>query len=162
MVKTMCKERVKSGISPVFSTVLWFLSVYLFYIIWGICEIVFEFKLSIAKIIVCLSITIFYTWFLNSKILTEYEFEITKDVFVITKVLSKRRKVLFSKKLCEIKKICDDKKCCGIKAKHSFKRPLQKGKTAYVVFEDDGKPFGIEIKADGNFIGKLKKGTGEK
>ena len=162
MVKTMCKKRAKSGISPVFSTVLWFLCVYLFYIIWGICEIVFEFKLSIVKIIVCLLITIFYTWFLINKILTQYEFELTEDEFIIKSVLSKRQKVLIQKKLCEIQKICEDEKSCGIKVKHRFKRPLQKGETAYVVFADGKNMPSIEIKTDEKFIGKLKKGIGEK
>ncbi len=162
MVKTMCNKRAKSGISPVFSTVLWFFCVYLFYIIWGICEIVFEFELSIVKFIVCLLITVYYTWFLINKILTEYEFEITEDEFIVTSVLSKRKKVLIQKKLCEIQKICEDKKCCDTKTNRSFKRPLQKGKTAYVVFKDAKKLQSIEIKTDEKFIGKLKKGIGEK
>lgn len=162
MVKTMCKGRAKSGISPIFSTVLWFVSVYLFYIIWGICEILFEFKLSIVKIIVCLLITIYYTWFLINKILTEYEFEITEDEFIVKSILSKKTKVLITKKLCEIQKICESKKCSDIKATHSFKRPMQKGKKAYVVFEDGGKLRSIEIKTDEKFIGKLKKGIEKK
>ena len=166
MVRTMCKERAKSGINPLFSTIIWFASIYLFYILWGICEILFEFEFGIGKLIICLFMTLYYGWFLIYKILTEFVFEISKDELIIKSILAKRSKILLCKKLCNIQKICEDKKSLDAKARLSFKRPMQKGKMSYIVFKDGGKPWSIEIKTDEKFIAELKhlfkKGIGEK
>ena len=155
-MKAMCKERIKSGINPLMSTIIWGLGVYLFYIIWGISEILFEFDFSIAKIIVCLFITVLYGWFLIYNILTEYEIEITEKEFIISSKLSKKVKVLVCEKLSDIKKITDTKE--NAKVTFKIKRPLQKGDTVYITFKDGKKAKCIHLKADKKFIDKLKKG----
>ncbi len=166
MVRTMCKGRAKSGINPIFSTIIWFASIYLFYILWGICEILFEFEFKTGKLIICFLMTLYYGWFLIYKILTEFVFEISKDEFIIESVLSGKSKTLLCKKLCDIQKICDGKKFVDAKVKLSFKRPMQKGKRSYVVFKEKDKLWSIEIKTDEKFITEMKhlfkKGIGEK
>lgn len=166
MVRTMCKEKIKSGINPIISTLLWLISVYVIYILWGIFEILFEFKFGFLKFIICLLITIYYGWFLISKILTELEVEITKDELIIKSILSKRSKLLLCQKLCDIQKIYENKKPMGLKIIKSFKRPMQKGKMTYVVFKEKEKLWCIEIKTSKNFILKpehlFEKGNQEK
>lgn len=166
MVRTMCKEKIKSGINPIISTLLWLISVYVIYILWGIFEILFEFNFGFLKFIICLLITIYYGWFLISKILTELEVEITKDELIIKSILSKRSKLLLCQKLCDIQKIYENKKPMGLKIIKSFKRPMQKGKMTYVVFKEKEKLWCIEIKTGKNFILKpehlFEKGNQEK
>lgn len=157
-MKNMCKDRAKSGINPLLSTILWFVSIYFFYIVWGICEILFEFSFSVGKIIICLLITVYYGWFLIYKIMTEYEFEITEDEFRVKSVLSKKSKILLCEKLCDIEKICNSKKDLGTKVNLRLKKPLQKGTTAYIALKNNKKIKAIEIKASKRFIDELKKG----
>jgi len=162
MVKNMYKERIKSGINPLFSTILWFASIYLFYIVWGICEILFEFSFSLGKIAICLLVTIYYGWFLIYKILTEYEIEITEDAFTVKSILSKRTKILVYEKLSAIQKVSCDKKDLTAKVNIKLKRPFQNGKNAYITFKTGKKIKCIQIKASERFIKEVEKGTLEK
>ncbi len=154
----MYKYQAKSGINPLLSTVLWFVSMYIFYIVWGICEILFEFRFTVGKVIICLLMTIYYGWFLIHKILTEYELEITKDSFTVKSILSKRSKVLVCEKLCDVQSITKNKKELTSKVRLKLKRPLQKGTIAYVTLKDDKKTKCMEIKASKRFFDEMKKG----
>ncbi len=143
------KEKVKSGVNPVIAVVLWFAGIYLFNIIWGVAQILFEFNLTIVKHFCALGITIAFGWFFVSKILTEYEFEISAGKFTVKRILAKREKLVNMVATANIKLVTDSKTKFESIPKNkvrSYTRPKQKGKTIYILYKNDDKTDGIIFK----------------
>ncbi|MBQ4527544.1 MAG: hypothetical protein II998_05685 [Clostridia bacterium] len=156
----MYKETVKSGINPILSVVMWAISMYLFYILWGIAQILFEFSLSVVMYGIMLVITLGFGWFLVTKVLTEYEICISEGKLTITKIQSRRKQVLVALiALQNISDVCDAKKkkskYDGVKA-IPFTRPLQKGKEIYVIYKDDKDLGALKFKGSKKLILALK------
>ena len=82
----MYKERIKSSVNPIIATLIWLGATYLFTIVWGILQILFEFQLELAKYLVCIIETVWFGWFLINRVLTEYEAEIVSGKMRITKM----------------------------------------------------------------------------
>ena len=150
-MKAMYKERVKSGVNPILAVVLWFAGIYLFNIIWGISEILFEFNLTIIKHLCALGITIAFGWFFVSKILTEYEFEVSGGKFNIKRILSKREKLVGMIAIDNIKQITDSEakyKTFQTDKTKSYVRPKQKGKIIYIIYKNDDRTDAVKFKTD--------------
>lgn len=160
----MYKERAVSQINPVISTLLWLAGVYLFYILWGICEIIFEFEFSAGKNAAILLVTIWYGFFLITKVLTQYEYEYCDGAFIVKSILSKREKQLLYARIGTNPKIYYDKKLVDkkeIKYEKRVSRPFQKGVTGYIVFDTDKGKTLIRLKATPEFFDIMQKGRAE-
>jgi len=160
MVKTMFNERMKSGINPIVSVIIWGVSLYVFYVIWGICEILFEFSFSALMHILMLLATVVFGWFLISKVLTEYEISIEERKINITKIQSRRRRALVALIASDnIADVCNENKK---KTKYkdikyiSFVRPSQKGEIVYLIYKDEDKLSGIKMKGSKKLASALK------
>ena len=105
----MYKEKFKSTINPLVALIVWGVSIYLFNILWGIAQILFEFGSGYIKYLVCIGVTVWFGWNFIAKILTEYEVEVTKDKLTIYKHLSRRSKEILSIALNSITKIYTNK-----------------------------------------------------
>lgn len=158
MVKIMCNERAKSGVNPIFTTVLWFAATYLFSIIWDIAQIIFEFNLSIVKIVVCFGITVFYAWYLITRLLTEFEFCVGDGKLSISKIVSKRTTPLGMIALANIVDVCTEEKLkkYDVKKLKNFTRPGQMGDTVYVVYKSDNALYAIKIKPGKELLNKIR------
>ena len=86
-MKVMYKERVKSSINPILAVIIWFFGTYAFTILWGISEILFEFENNLIMQIICLLETVWFGWFLITKVLTEIEYEIFENKLTIRRFL---------------------------------------------------------------------------
>lgn len=159
MVRNMYKERVKSSINPFLLLVIWFVLTYVFTILWGIAQIVFEFESLITMQLICLAETVWVGWFLITRVLTEFEYEIFENKLTITKILSKRSSVVCIIGLDNVKCVTKEKKKCNqfsdgrIK---SFVRPGQKEKRYYVVYKSDESMKAVKICASKKLINHIK------
>ncbi|MBQ4630795.1 MAG: hypothetical protein IJB70_07425 [Clostridia bacterium] len=157
----MYKETAKSGINPFVSVLIWVVSLYVFYILWGIAEILFEFTFPIGKYVIILLSTIIFGWFLVTKVIAEYEFEVAGGKLSVTKIQSKRKKIPVALvampnivSVCEGKKLSEKYKGAKI---YSFTRPLQKGQTVYVIFKDEKEFVALKLKGSKKLVSVLKK-----
>lgn len=158
-MKVMYKERVKSSINPILAVIIWFFGTYAFTIIWGISEILFEFENNLIMQIICLLETVWFGWFLITKILTEIEYEIFENKLTIRRFLSKRSSIVALVAIGNIKLISKERKKC--KNCHrgkikSFARPGLKKDVHYIVYKDIDLTRAIKINASKKLIGKLK------
>lgn len=161
----MYKQRVKSKINPLFATAVWFAWTYIFILLWGIAQIIFEFNLEIIKHVICLAGTGVFAWFLISKLLTELEFEVAGEKFTVSKVLSKRISVIKIVALTNITAICDSKekyRKYDVKKCKSLTRPGQEGKNVYVIYKDGAELCALRLKAEKELLSVLRKGNKEK
>jgi len=150
-MKATYKERVKSGVNPIVAVVLWFVGIYIFNIFWGLSQILFEFNLTTLKHFCALGITIVFGWYFISKILTEYEFEISGGKFTVKRILSKREKLVAMIAADNIKLVCDSKAKFNSIPKNktkSYIRPKQIGKPVYIVYKNGDKTDAIKFITD--------------
>ena len=151
MMKAMYKERIKSGFNPILAVVLWLVGIYLFNILWEIAQILFEFNLTTLKHFCVLGITIAFGWYFISKILTEYEFEISGGKFTVKRILSRREKLVTMIAADNIKLICDSEakfNNISINKTKNYIRPKQNGKKIYIVYKNGDKTDAIKFKTD--------------
>ncbi len=149
---------MKSSLSPLLAVCVWFFATYLFVILWGIAEIIFEFSLPVLKLILCFLGTLYFAIFLITKLLSEFHTELTESDFIIKSVLSKREKIVFSSERGSLIKISE--KC--EKRARNFTKPFQKGKCVYLTFKDSDGETAIKIKCTKKLTQLLEKGMSEK
>lgn len=159
MVKDMYRERVKSSINPILAVVIWFFGTYVFTILWGISEILFEFENLLAMQIICLLETVWFGWFLISKLLTEYEYEIFENKLTVRKILSKRSSIVALIAIDNIKTITTRKDKC--KGEHkgrikNYTRPGLKDNVYYIVYKDIDSTKAIKLNMPEKMKGLLK------
>ncbi len=158
-MKVMYKERVKSSVNPIIALVIWFFGTYVFTILWGISQILFEFENHLIMQIICLLETVWFGWFLITKVLTEIEYEIYENKLTIRKILSKRTSIVALVALSNIKTVTKDRKKCKEFHKgriKSFVRPNLKKDTYYVVYKDEGATRAIAFSASKKVAELLK------
>lgn len=165
-MKIMYEERLKSGINPLICVICWVVGVYVFHIIWGISEILFEFSLPIVKYGIMIFVTAVFGWFLNTKVITEYKVSVGNGKITVDKVSSRRKSVpVVLVAIPNVVSVYEGKK---LNAKYksskcfSFTRPLQKGTTVYIIFKDDKNFVAVKLKGSKKLVSVLKKrGTEE-
>lgn len=156
----MYKERIKSSVNPIIATLIWLGATYLFTIVWGILQILFEFQLELAKYLVCIIETVWFGWFLINRVLTEYEAEIVSGKMRITKILSRRQSEVLIVALDNISATYKEKdklKNHRIAKRLSFALPGQKHPAVYIVYNSAGKESCAELKLSKKFWDVLKK-----
>lgn len=160
-MKNMYKEISKSGVNPIISVPVWAVCIYVFYILWGIAEILFEFTFPIGKFVLVILATIVFGWFLVTKVVSEYEIEIGDKKLSITRIQSRRKRTPAALVAMQNVVAVYEGKKLGGKYKDakvfSFTRPFQKGQTVYVVFKDDSGFAALKLKGTKKLISVLKK-----
>ena len=157
MVNLMYKETVKSPLSPVTAVLVWFISTYLFFIFWGIAQILFEFNMPYIKIGLCFLGTVYFGIFLITKILTEFKIEITDEEFIVKSVLAKREKIIVIVPKDTFFETRNEHKGKAL----NLTRPYQKGKSTYLIFKNEEKEEAIKIKQSEKLIELLKEGKSD-
>ncbi len=149
---------MKSSLSPILAVCVWFFATYLFVILWGIAEIIFEFSLPVLKLILCFLGTLYFAVFLITKLLCEFHTELTGSDFIIKSVLSKREKIVFSSSADNLIKVSEKSE----KKAKNFTKPFQKGKCVYLTFKDSDGEITIKIKCTKKLVQLLEKGMSKK
>lgn len=164
-MKNMYKEKAKSGINPLFATAMWLAGTYIFILLWGIAQILFEFQFETLKHIICLLGTAVFAWFLISKLLTQYEFEVSGGKLSISRLLGKRSsevRTVAADNICAMCESKDKYKQYDVKKLKSFTLPAQVGKTVYIVYKRNDELWAIKLKCSKELTAALKKGNKEK
>ncbi len=159
MVKTMYKEKVKSSVNPILAVVIWFFGTYVFTVFWGISQILFEFENPLVMQIICLLETVWFGWFLITKVLTEFEYEIFENKLTVRKILSKRSSIAALVAIGNIKVVTKEKRKCKDCHKGRIKnltRPGLKNNTYYIVYKDVDSTKAIKLSASKKLTGLLK------
>ena len=162
MVKSMYKEIAKSKVNPLLATAAWLVGTYAFVVLWGIAQIVFEFSLEALKAAFCLAGTVWFGWYLITRLLTEYEFILDGGKLTIVKVLSKRSapvQMVASDNICAICESKEKYKKYDVKKLKSYTRPRQDGKAVYVVYKRNDELWALKLKISRQFMAELKKGN---
>ncbi len=95
----MYKENLKAGKSPLGLVVLWIVGLYVFYILWGIGEILLEINtLPLIKHIILWALTGWFGWTVISKFMIEYELTARNHELTVTKKLGRKAAVIASVK----------------------------------------------------------------
>ncbi|MBO5743277.1 MAG: hypothetical protein J6R68_03250 [Clostridia bacterium] len=141
----MFKENAKCEKSAFGPAVLWIVFMYVFYIVWGIGEILLGIKLPfIIKHLVMWALTGYFVWKLIFKFMIEFEFAARKNEFTAMRKLGKKSQVVCSVKYENIEVLLTDEtkdklKNYKISKKYDAIRAFQTGKTIYMVYRFDGK-----------------------
>lgn len=144
-MKIMFKENAKCEKSAFGPAVLWIVFMYVFYIAWGIGEIILEIKLPfIIKHLVMWALTGWFVWRLIFKFMIEFEFTARKNEFTAMRKLGKKTQVVCSVKYESIEALLTDEtkdklKNYKISKKYDATRAFQTGKNIYMVYRFDGK-----------------------
>lgn len=144
MVKAMHRETAKSEKKPILLVVLWFVFIYVFYIGWGITEILLEVKSPFyVKHVILFIITTFFGWKLISKFIAEYDYTADKNEFTATRRLGRKQKLMAKIKYKSIIAIYneDEKekvKTHDIKKKTDITKAYQNGKLVRIVYTFNG------------------------
>lgn len=144
-MKIMFKENAKCEKSAFGPAVLWIVFMYVFYIVWGIGEILLGIKLPfIIKHLVMWALTGYFVWKLISKFMIEFEFTARKNEFTAMRKLGKKSQVVCSVKYENIEVLLTDEtkdklKNYKISKKYDAIRAFQTGKIIYMVYRFDGK-----------------------
>ena len=162
MVKTMYKETAKCKKSALGPTILWIVFMYVFYILWGIGEILLEITTPvILKHLILWALTGWFGWTVISKFMIEYEFVARKNEFTVTKKLSKK-----SQTICSIKYECIEEiftenekelinKYKSYK-KQNFVRAFQDGQRVYIAYKFNSKTNLIIFKISRNMLKEIR------
>ena len=156
MVKNMYKETAKSGKSPMLLILGWVVFIYVYYILWGIGEILLEIKVYFAiKHLILFAISSVLCWSVIYKYLTEYDFATRKHEFTVTKRLSRKTKVVCTIKYDSIEAIYNEEEKKKLKD-YTFSKKLnfvlahQGGKKLYIIYRFDSKLYLATLKASRN------------
>ena len=145
MVKIMFKEIAKCKKNAFGPAILWIIFMYVFYILWGIGEILLGIKLPfIIKHIVMWALTGWFVWKIIFKFMIEFEFAARKNEFTATRKLGRKTQVICSVKYENIEALLTEKTKNKIKEykinKHyDAVRAFQNGKTVYMIYKFNGK-----------------------
>ncbi len=158
MVKNMFKETAKAGKNPLWLVLLWFIFIYVFYIVWGIGEILLEIKIHFAiKHLILFVITSILGWSIIFKFLVEYDFVARKHEFTATKRLSKKSQLVCVIKYENIVAIYNENEKQQLKnfkfyKKLNFVRAYQGGKKIHIVYNFDSKIYLTTLKLSRQMI----------
>ena len=162
MVKIMYKETAKSEKKPILLVVLWFVFIYVFYIAWGITEILLEIKSPFyVKHIILFFITTYLGWKIISKFITEYDYTADKNEFTATKRLGRKQKLVAKVKYKNIVAIYDNEEKENLK-NHTFQKKLditkayQNGKLVHIVYTFDSQMMLLTMKGSRKLIKLIK------
>lgn len=162
MVRIMFKENAKCKKSAFGPAVLWIVFMYVFYIGWGIGEILLEIKLpTIIKHIVLWALTAWFVWKLIFKFMIEFEFAARKNEFTISRKLGKKVQVICSVKYENIESLFfeetkDEIKKYQINKKYDAVRAFQSGKLVYMVYNFNGKINLFKMKISAQMLETIK------
>ena len=162
MVRNMYKESAKSEKNGLGPTILWIVFMYVFYIVWGIAEIVLEIKIPpLAKHVVLWALTGWFVWQVIFRFIIEFEFAARKNEFTVERRLGKRSQIVCSVKYENIEDIFTDETKLEIKKYKFFKkydavRAFQAGKTIYIVYKFDGKHNMIKLKVSRKMLEMIR------
>ena len=162
MVKAMFKENAKCEKSAFGPAILWIVFMYVFYIVWGIGEILIGIKLPfIIKHLVLWALTGWFGWQLIFRFMIEFEFAARKNEFTATRILGRKSQVICSVKYENIEGIYFEEtkkeiKSFKIKKKYDAVRAYQNGKTVYMVYRFDGKHHLFKMKISGQMLETIK------
>ncbi len=154
----MYKETAKAGKNAMWLVVLWAIFIYVFYIVWGVGEILLEIKTpSAIKHIILFVITAILGWAIIFKFLIEYDFAARKHEFTATKRLSKRSQVICTIKYSSIELMCTDNEKEKLKDYKFYKklnlvRAYQSGQKTHIAYRFDGKLCLVTLKISKNMI----------
>lgn len=167
MVKDMYKETAKSGKNPMIFILIWALFIYVFYIAWGIGEILLEIKTPfVLKHIILFGITAVLGWNIIFKFLVEYDFVARKHEFTATRRLSKKTQVVCTIKYTGIMLMCTDEekdklKNYKIAKKQNFVRAYQSGQKMHIVYNFNSETHLVTLKISRNMINTIKQNMEE-
>lgn len=157
---TMYKENLKSNLNPLLITVIWLVATYAFVILWGIAGILFEFSLESAKIIICIFETVWFGWFLMTKVLPEYNLEINSGKITISKTLSRRTNdilIIALKNVIGVYTSKDKLRQHRISKNINLTLSGQKSNPTYIVFNMNDTKWCVKIKSQKNLAKLLSK-----
>ena len=162
MVKTMYKETAKCKKSAIGPAILWIVFMYVFYILWGIGEILLEVTPPVIfKHLILWALTGWFGWTVISKFMIEYEFAARKNEFTATRKLSKKSQTVCSIKYESIEAILthDEKemiKNYSISKKQDFVRFYQDGQIVYIIYKFDSKTNLAKLKISRNMLKAIR------
>ena len=145
MVSNMYKETAKcekNGLGP---SILWIVFMYVFYILWGIGEILLGVQIPVLiKHIVLWALTGWFVWQIISRFMIEFEIAARKNEITVERKLGKKSQIICCVKYEHIEGIFTEETKEEIKKYHLSKkydtvRAFQPGKTSYIVYRFDGK-----------------------
>lgn len=154
----MYKENAKAGKSAIGPAILWIVFMYVFYILWGVGEILLGFHPPVLiKHLVLWALTGWFGWTIISKFLTEYEFAARKNEFTVTKKLSNKVQVICTVKYENIEAIYNNKQKSELKnytklKKYNFVSAFQTGAPTHIVYRFDGRLNLITLKISRNML----------
>lgn len=158
----MYRETAKSEKKPILLVVLWFIFIYVFYIGWGITEILLEVKSPFyIKHIILFIITTYFGWKLISKFISEYDYTADKNEFTATRRLGRKQKLIAKVKYKNIIAIYneDEKeriKSHDIKKKVDITKAYQNGKLAHIIYTFNGQNCLLTMKGSRKLIKLIK------
>jgi len=162
MVRIMFKENAKCKKNAFGPAILWIVFMYVFYISWGIGEIILEIKLpTIAKHLVLWALTAWFAWQLIFRFMIEFEFAARKNEFTASRKLGKKIQVVCSVKYENIEALLTDEtkdqiKKYKIHKKYDAVRAFQSGKTIYMIYNFNGKINLFKMKISGQMLETIK------
>lgn len=162
MVKIMFKENAKSKKSAFGPAILWIVFMYVFYIIWGIGEILLGINPPfIIKHLAMWALTGWFVWQLIFKFMIEFEFTARKNEFTATRKLGKKTQIICSVKYENIETLLTDEtkheiKKYKINKKYDAVRAFQTEKTIYMIYQFDGNLNLFKMKISGQMIETIK------
>ncbi len=162
MVKVMFKENARSDKNAFGPAILWVVFMYVFYIVWGIGEILIGIKLPfIIKHLVLWALTGWFVWQLIFRFMIEFEFVARKNEFTATRKLGKKTQVVCSVKYENIEGLYfeetkNELKKFRLKKKYDAIRAYQSGRTVYMVYRFDGRYNMFKMKVSGQMIEAIR------
>ena len=162
MVNDMYKETAKAGKNPMIFILIWALFIYVFYIAWGIGEILLEIKTPfLLKHMILFGITAVLGWAIIFKFLVEYDFIARKHEFTATKRLSKKSQVVCTIKYNSIVLICTDEEKDKLKnyrfaKKQNFVRAYQGGQKMHIAYNFNSELQLVTLKISRNMLNTIK------
>lgn len=156
----MYKETAKSGINPIIPIIIWAVSLYVFNIVWGIIQIIADYYIPLACHVIMFAATIVFGWYLISRILPEIEYELTDGKLHVTRILSKRSKLISLVATENIKGIYTNRsalKASGASKPKNYARPGCKAPKVYIAYKDNGKISSIAVNLTEKMQSAIKK-----
>lgn len=163
----MYKETAKSEKNPIMYAILWIAFIYVFYVLWGITEILIEAKAPFyVKHIILFGLTTWFIWKIIKRFIVEYNYSLSSSEFVATRKLGRKEKSVFAIKYKNIEAIYNIEEKENIKnykinKKLDISLTQQNGKQIYIVYKFNSKTNVVKLNASRKMIVLLKDYTKE-
>lgn len=161
-MRIMFKENAKCKKSAFGPAILWIVFMYVFYIAWGIGEILLGVHPPfIIKHLVMWALTGWFVWQVIFRFMIEFEFAARKNEFTATRKLNRKTQVVCSVKYENIEALLTDEtkdeiKKYKISKKYDAIRAYQKEKTVYMIYRFDGRLNLFKMKISGQMLEAIK------